>query len=314
MSILGLTIDYGPFGMMEYFDSYHICNSSDDWGRYAFEEQPKVCKWNLGKLIESVGKVLEQEELKEITKYLEEEYEIIYKAELRIIYKKKLGLKLTTPDSEFDELLSSLFELLDTLHLDFTLFFYHLTHSPSFLLPSPCSSSLLLSLLPSKGTPPMTASRFSADYISQVLSSPLLQSQLSMKIGHFPAVFFKKNQKKNLNFKFFENINENDLQNVVWGIFDPWRSKYQNLRQIWGNETGQDAQREMKNINPVFCLRNYLMQEVIEDLEEGRGRDKLELVLKLCKDPFNNQLKEEYPEYYKVPPKWAKELCLSCSS
>ena len=47
MSILGLTIDFGPFGFMEYFNKKYICNHSDKEGRYAYENQPSICKWNL---------------------------------------------------------------------------------------------------------------------------------------------------------------------------------------------------------------------------------------------------------------------------
>ena len=37
MSVLGLTIDYGPYGFMEHFDPKHICNHSDEHGRYRYE-------------------------------------------------------------------------------------------------------------------------------------------------------------------------------------------------------------------------------------------------------------------------------------
>jgi len=47
MSILGLTIDYGPFGFLDGFDPAHICNHSDSGGRYAFGRQPNVAWWNL---------------------------------------------------------------------------------------------------------------------------------------------------------------------------------------------------------------------------------------------------------------------------
>jgi uncharacterized protein YdiU (UPF0061 family) len=47
MSILGLTIDYGPFGFLDGFDPGHICNHSDTGGRYAFGRQPQVAWWNL---------------------------------------------------------------------------------------------------------------------------------------------------------------------------------------------------------------------------------------------------------------------------
>ena len=47
MSILGLTIDYGPFQFLDAFDPQHICNHSDHQGRYAFHKQPQVAYWNL---------------------------------------------------------------------------------------------------------------------------------------------------------------------------------------------------------------------------------------------------------------------------
>ncbi|MCU0950404.1 MAG: YdiU family protein, partial [Burkholderiaceae bacterium] len=47
MSILGLTIDYGPFGFLDGFDANHICNHSDEQGRYAYAQQPGVAHWNL---------------------------------------------------------------------------------------------------------------------------------------------------------------------------------------------------------------------------------------------------------------------------
>lgn len=47
MSLLGLTIDYGPFGFLDGFDPLHICNHSDHQGRYAYARQPGVAWWNL---------------------------------------------------------------------------------------------------------------------------------------------------------------------------------------------------------------------------------------------------------------------------
>jgi serine/tyrosine/threonine adenylyltransferase len=54
MSILGLTIDYGPFGFLDAFDPGHICNHSDHQGRYAFAKQPSVAYWNLHALAQAL--------------------------------------------------------------------------------------------------------------------------------------------------------------------------------------------------------------------------------------------------------------------
>lgn len=54
MSILGLTLDYGPFGFLDAFDPGYICNHSDTGGRYAFGQQPDVGAWNLTKLAQAL--------------------------------------------------------------------------------------------------------------------------------------------------------------------------------------------------------------------------------------------------------------------
>ena len=59
MSILGLTIDYGPFGFLDEFDAGFICNHSDYAGRYAFDQQPMVGMWNLYKLAQTFIPLIE---------------------------------------------------------------------------------------------------------------------------------------------------------------------------------------------------------------------------------------------------------------
>jgi uncharacterized protein YdiU (UPF0061 family) len=54
MSILGLTLDYGPFGFLDGYNPGHICNHTDHKGRYAFGRQPSVAFWNLHALAQSL--------------------------------------------------------------------------------------------------------------------------------------------------------------------------------------------------------------------------------------------------------------------
>ncbi|NHW17480.1 protein adenylyltransferase SelO family protein, partial [Escherichia coli] len=54
MSMLGLTIDYGPFGFLDGFNPGHICNHSDHQGRYAFARQPSMAFWNLHALAQAL--------------------------------------------------------------------------------------------------------------------------------------------------------------------------------------------------------------------------------------------------------------------
>jgi serine/tyrosine/threonine adenylyltransferase len=54
MSMLGLTIDYGPFGFLDGFDPRHICNHSDHQGRYTWAQQPNIALWNLHALAQGL--------------------------------------------------------------------------------------------------------------------------------------------------------------------------------------------------------------------------------------------------------------------
>lgn len=63
MSILGLTIDYGPFQFLDGFDPAHICNHSDTGGRYAFNQQPNVAYWNLHCLAQALLPLIGEQDL-----------------------------------------------------------------------------------------------------------------------------------------------------------------------------------------------------------------------------------------------------------
>lgn len=60
-SILGLTLDYGPFGFMERFRDHHVCNHSDTEGRYAYRNQPAIGQWNCARLLEACAGLLDDD-------------------------------------------------------------------------------------------------------------------------------------------------------------------------------------------------------------------------------------------------------------
>lgn len=66
MSILGLTLDYGPFAFMERFQPSWTPNHTDAGGRYAFDQQPGVALWNLTVLAQSLTPLIDVERLREI--------------------------------------------------------------------------------------------------------------------------------------------------------------------------------------------------------------------------------------------------------
>jgi uncharacterized protein YdiU (UPF0061 family) len=118
MSILGLTIDYGPFGFMDAFDAAHICNHSDDQGRYAYHMQPQIGHWNIAALAEALSPLIEDESsIKAAVQAYVDSFEHAYSEGLRA----KLGLREVLQTDA--ELFTSLLQLLHTTHTDWTLFF-----------------------------------------------------------------------------------------------------------------------------------------------------------------------------------------------
>lgn len=118
MSILGLTLDYGPFGFMEAFDPGHICNHSDTAGRYAYGLQPQIGLWNLYALGQAVIPLIGSVDA---TRAALEAYKPAYETAFQDCLRAKLGLARPLPEDA--ELVTELFTLMAAQRCDFTLFF-----------------------------------------------------------------------------------------------------------------------------------------------------------------------------------------------
>ena len=122
MSILGQTLDYGPFGFMEGFDANHICNHSDDQGRYSYANQPQIGHWNCYALAQALLPLIGEVEL---TQEALDVYQPEFARHIDQLLHAKLGL--STVQEGDRELLDSLFAVLQANHADFTIFFRRLS-------------------------------------------------------------------------------------------------------------------------------------------------------------------------------------------
>ena len=128
LSILGLTIDYGPYGWLEDFDPGWTPNTTDAHGRrYRFGNQPGIGQWNLAQLGNALFPLIEEvEPLQEAI----DEYVTIFSDSHQDMFRAKLGL--VEWDYGRDELLSSeLLELLQAAETDMTRFYRALATVPS---------------------------------------------------------------------------------------------------------------------------------------------------------------------------------------
>jgi len=127
MSILGLTMDYGPYGFLDQYNPDYICNHSDHQGRYAFSKQPDTGLFNVSCLAQAFLPLLDENTdcAVEKAKSALEEYQQHYIQSYAALMRAKLGLY--NAEKEDRLLCSELLELMHENHVDYTLLFRHLS-------------------------------------------------------------------------------------------------------------------------------------------------------------------------------------------
>lgn len=235
MSILGLTIDYGPFGFMDAFNQGHICNHSDHRGRYAYTNQPYIGQWNCSAFAQTLTPLIENlDSIKEVLS----SFIPIYRNKWDDLLHQKLGLEERYEEDR--KLFDSMFDILQESKVDFTLFFRRLA----------------------------------------------------------------------------EFNQEEDIQNSIRDLFinrqafDDWSINYKR-RLLKENSIDSERKIRMNKVNPKYILRNYLLQIAIDKAKQDDFSE-IEKLKQILRKPFDEQ--PEYERYADLPPDWAEDLTVSCSS
>lgn len=134
MSILGLTIDYGPFQFLDTFVPGHVCNHSDSQGRYAYNRQPNVAYWNLFCLAQALLPLIGDQDL---AKEALESYKTVFPEAFMAQMHAKLGLtsgptltiETNMPHHNDAELVDTILQLLARNKVDYTIFWRRLSHA-----------------------------------------------------------------------------------------------------------------------------------------------------------------------------------------
>lgn len=244
MSVLGLSIDYGPFSFLDEYSLNFTPNTTDLPGRrYAFGQQPKIAQWNLWQFANALFPLIKDE------KKLEESLNLFgtkfWEAHDQMMA-SKMGFDAVIEGD--DEIFTGLQSLMESLEIDYTLFF-------------------------------------------QKLETWNITSDVR---NHFSDVFYSvvSDEKVAALYKFLQDY-EIRLQKI--------------------SISREESLSLMRKNNPKFILRNYLLFECIQELDEG----KKDLFFKLW-DALKNPYEERYPEFtVKRPSKYnGTPGCstLSCSS
>jgi uncharacterized protein YdiU (UPF0061 family) len=254
MSILGLSIDYGPFGWLDVYDPLWTPNTTDMQGRrYCFGQQASIAHWNLQCLAEALRPIFNSPaSLNDgLNVYLE-----TYKQAYLQMMEERLGINSLKSEDDF-LFLSELDRVLQLAEVDWTLFFRSLSNVEAF-----------------------NESRKDID------------------------------------------INFNHIKNAIYGEYSlefkeamsAWLLQYsQRIRQ--DDLAKQERIKKMNKKNPKFIPRNYLLYQVIQDLEVGKTESLHELY-SVLKKPYEENL--EFEHLAAKRPDWAKDTAgsstLSCSS
>jgi len=284
-SILGLSIDFGPFAFLDNFDPAYTPNHDDHMLRYSYRNQPTIIWWNLVRLGEALGELMgagakvddkvfiEQGVEKEITEELVqraeaiidragEEYKAVFMAEYKRLMTKRLGLK-THKDSDFEELFSELLDILEAYELDFHHAFRRLSH-------------IKLEDLTTEDQRKDAAGRFHKSN-----EAPRQESESRERIGRW---------------------------------LEKWASR---IREDWPEGKQEERQAEMKKANPKFVPRSWILDELIDRVEKKGERDILRDIMKLNLDPFEESWgwnEEEEVRFCGDVPKYKGMMQCSCSS
>ncbi|OUS27345.1 hypothetical protein A9Q99_15145 [Gammaproteobacteria bacterium 45_16_T64] len=122
MSILGLTIDYGPYGWLESYDPTWTPNTTDEsHRRYRYEHQPQVAHWNLLQLANTILPIVENTEALEA---ILNNFAKGFQQQHQTMQLSKLGL-VTNQEGD-SALVSDLLTILTTVETDMTLFYRYL--------------------------------------------------------------------------------------------------------------------------------------------------------------------------------------------
>ncbi|KAF2711091.1 UPF0061-domain-containing protein [Pleomassaria siparia CBS 279.74] len=284
-SILGLSIDFGPFAFLDTFDPMYTPNHDDHQLRYSYRNQPTIIWWNLVRLAEALGELLgaganvddsvfvekgvTEKQAEELVKRAEgvidrcgEEYKAVFLSEYRALMTKRIGLKIFK-ESDFSELFSELLDTLEAYELDFHHAFRRL-------------GAVKLEELGSEQSRKDVAGRF-----FKSAEAPRQEAESRQRIAKW---------------------------------LEKWAAR---VREDWGE--GKDAEREaeMNKVNPNFVPRSWILDELIDRVEKKGDREILSNIMKINLNPFQESWgwdEKEEERFTGDVPKYKGMMQCSCSS
>jgi len=346
MSIMGLTIDYGPYGFVESFDPEFTPNGSDGTARYAYKHQAAMCRWNCKKLAEALRPFLDEDDVESL---LAVSFDAVYEEEHMTWMRGKLGLSVAdaTGDENFDaDLIDGLFSTMALTNADFTDTFLALA---AFATGDADRATTLERLLSRCAAPSEVAKQLERKgRIMRLSMHPQQIQQLWAMLQEAPQRVVEMfggapleaieneigGEKRKLDslmnlsqtMATLETTPAKDKKDKDASSWNAWLDRYSSRLASEGHtSTLADARRALTAArNPTFVLRNWVAQDTIEAAERG-DYSKVNTVLGMLRRPYDAALNPfatsqdgavsaEERAFIGLGPDWAASLICTCSS
>lgn len=245
ISLLGLTIDYGPFAFMDIYNNNHICNHTDEGGYYSYRMQPTRVLWDCHQLVESLAEIIgAQEENVDIT------HDEWANDENKLKDWRQIGLEVK---DEVDEVFKSTFENEYLKEFGKRLGILNPTKDDKLEL----FETMLTIMQDQENDFNSTFRIIAANTDINVISKKILSVRPVTEFLQSTAGDAWKNWLNKLHGRV-----QDEIEKGLWGnVEDPWkaRSEY------------------MLKFNPRFILRQWVLEEAISKLE-ANDRSTFDLV------------------------------------
>ncbi|KAI9697735.1 MAG: hypothetical protein M1820_007722 [Bogoriella megaspora] len=287
-SIFGLSIDFGPFAFLDNFDPSYTPNHDDFMLRYAYKNQPSIIWWNLVRLGEALGELIGAGNRADDKEFVEEGVAKSWADELV----ERAENLIQQAGEEYKAVFMGEYKRLMTLRL---------------------------------GLKECKEGDFDELY-SELLDT---MEALELDFNHW----FRR--LSNMNTKDLETEEQRkELASVFWhkegltGIekdedkareriakwLERWRTR---VLEDWGEGQDDERTRAMKSVNPKFVPRSWILDELINRVEQKGEREILHRIMDMTLWPFEDEWgwdRDEEERFCGDVPKYNRAMQCSCSS
>src|SRR5271170_158450 len=287
-SIFGLSLDFGPFAFMDNFDPTYTPNHDDHMLRYSYRNQPSIIWWNLVRLGESLGELTGAGDKVDDEIFVEKGVE----EDFAPILIKRAETIIEQAGDEFKAVFLSEYRRLMTARLG---------------LKTPKDSDfekLFSNLLDTLAKLELDFNHFFRRLSSLKLSD--LESKESRE--KTSGVFF--------HLEGVTGLNETDksAREAVGKWLEAWQER---ILEDWGEGKDNEREKAMKAVNPNFVPRGWVLDEVIDRVQNKKDREILGGIMKMALNPFEDSWgwnKGEEERFCGDVPRFQRAIQCSCSS